>query len=122
MTVGISSTEANEALDALLASYTWVKLHIGDPGAAGTANAAVETDRQQATWAAASGGASSNTNDMTWASVAGSEDYTYFSVWTASTAGTFGFSGTLTANAVTSGDTFVISIGDLDVSITPVAA
>jgi hypothetical protein len=122
MATGISAAEANEAVDAWLASYTWVKLHTGDPGASGTSNPATETDRVQATWAAASAGASSNTNALTWSAVAGSEDYTHYSLWTASSAGTFGGSGTVTANAVTTGDNFTIGIGDLDISLGPIAA
>lgn len=112
-----SSTAGNAALTTLLATYSFVKLHIGDPGASGTSNPAVETTRQQATWAAAASGASSNTGALTWTNVAASEDYTHFSVWTLNAAGVFGFSGTITANAVTAGDTFVIPIGDLDVSL-----
>lgn len=122
MTTGISAAEANEAVDAWLASYTWVKLHVGDPGAAGAGNAATETTRKQATWAAASAGASSNTGALSWTSVAGTEDFTHFSIWTASTAGTFGGSGTITANSVTAGDTFTIGAGDLDISLAPIAA
>lgn len=117
MATSWSATAGNAALDTLLGTYSWVKLHIGDPGSAGTANPAVETTRKQATWAASSGGASSNTNLLEWTNVAASEDYTHFTVWTASTAGTFGFSGTVTANAVTAGDTFQIAIGNLDVSL-----
>lgn len=111
-------TAGNAALDALLATYSWVKLHVGSPGANGTSNPAGETTRKQATWSAASGGAATSTNQLQWTNVASSEDYTHFSVWTASTAGTFGFSGTITANAVTAGDTFQIAIGDLDVTLT----
>ncbi len=118
MALGWSSTAGNAALDDLAATYTWVKLHTGDPGSAGTSNAATETTRKQATWSSASSGAITTTGTLTWTSVAGSEDYTHFSVWTASTAGTFGFSGTITANAVTAGDTFTIATGDLDVSLT----
>jgi hypothetical protein len=114
----MSSAAANTALDAVLAVYTWVKLHVGAPGSAATANAATETTRKQATWRAASSGASSQSNALTWTNVAGSEDYTHFSVWTASSGGSFGFSGTVTANAVTAGDTFTIAIDDLDVSFT----
>lgn len=110
-------TAGNAALDALLATYSWVKLHIGDPGANGTANPAAETTRQQATWAAAASGASSNTNLLTWSNVAGTEDYTHFTAWTLNAAGTFGFSGTVTANAVVAGDSFSIAIGNLDVSL-----
>lgn len=110
MATGLSSTAANGALDSsILAGYTWIKLHVGSPGSAGTTNAATETTRHQATWAASSGGAAKNSGAITWTNVAGSETYTHFSVWSASTAGTFGFSGTLTANAVTAGDTFTIA-------------
>lgn len=118
MATSWSATAGNAALDALLATYSFVKLHIGSPGAAGTSNPAVETTRKQATWAAAASGASSNTNLLSWTNVAGSEDYTHFSVWTLAAAGVFGFSGTITANAVTAGDTFNVAIGDLDVTLT----
>ncbi len=117
MAEGLSETAANHALDTELALYTWIKLHTGAPGATATANAATETTRKQATWAAASGGASSNTGQLQWTNVAGTEDYTHFSLWTASSGGTFGFSGTITANAVTAGDTFTIAANDLDVSL-----
>lgn len=118
MATSWSSTAGNLALDTLLATYSWVKLHIGQPGANGTSNPATETTRHQATWSAAAAGAASNTNLLSWTAVAASEDYTHFTVWTASVAGVFGFSGTITANAVTAGDTFQIAIGDLDVTLT----
>lgn len=118
MTVGLGSAGANVALDAVLAAHTWVKLHIGDPGAAGTANPATETTRKQAAWAASSGGASSNTGALTWTVIAGSQDATHFSLWTASTAGNFGLSGTIAANAYAAGDDYVVAIGDLDVVFT----
>lgn len=118
MATGLGSAGANTSLDAFAAAYTWIKLHIGDPGAAGTSNPAVETTRKQATWAAAASGATSNTGALSWTLVAASEDYTHFTIWTASTAGTFGGSGTVTASAVTAGDTFTIPTGDLDLSFT----
>jgi hypothetical protein len=113
---GLGSAGANAALDGLLAAFTWVKLHTGAPGANGTANAATETTRKQATWRAAAAASSSQSNALTWTSVAGTEDFTHYSVWSASSNGTFGFSGTLVANAVTAGDTFTIAVDDLDVS------
>lgn len=122
MALGWSTAEANDAIDALLASYTWVKLHVGDPGAAGTSNAATETTRKQATWNAASSGHADNSNTLSWTNVAGSEDYTHFSLWTASTAGTFGYSGSITGNAVTAGDTAQIAAGDLDITAANIAA
>jgi hypothetical protein len=130
MAVGLSSTVANAILNALCRSTAWtepdavyIQLHVGDPGAAGTSNPATETDRVQATFGTnASGGAISNTAAIEWTNVAGSEDYTHFSAWSASTSGTFLFSGVMTANAVTAGDTFTIPVGDLDVSLTNIAA
>ncbi|MET8766325.1 hypothetical protein [Streptomyces sp. NPDC004658] len=121
MSVGFSTTAANTALDTLGSTYSWIKLHVGDPGANGTASAATETTRKQATWASASAASKATSADLVWTGVAGSEDFTHFSLWTASTAGTFGGSGTITANAVTSGDTFTIPAGQLTLTL-PVAA
>ncbi len=118
MAEGWGPTAANSALDTLVAAYPWIKLHVGAPGAAGTSNAAAETTRKQVTWGSASGGAVSNSAQVQWTNVAGSEDYTHFTLWTASTAGTFGYSGTMTANAVSAGDTFTLAIGDIDVAVT----
>jgi hypothetical protein len=119
---------ANSWLDAFArnVSYAnaavWVKLHIGDPGATGTANPAVNTTRQQATFGTpASGGAISNTAVIEWLNVSTTETYTWVSFWTASTAGTFLGSDDLSvAAAMTAGDTFRIPIGDLDLTITTV--
>lgn len=104
----------NTAFGAVANVY--VKLHVGDPGDAGTANAATETTRKEVTFGAASGGTISNDAAITWTSVAGSEDYTYFSLWDHLTAGNCLFTGTITANAVTAGDTFTIATGDLDLT------
>lgn len=121
MAVGFSTAAANTHLDNTGTTYPWVKLHVGDPGAAGTSNAATETTRKQATWASAASASKSTSADLVWTSVAGTEDYTHFSLWTASTAGSFGGSGTITANAVTSGDTFTIPSGSLTLTL-PVAS
>lgn len=115
---GFGSAGANTALDALVAAYPWVKLHTGDPGAAGTALAATETTRKQVTWGAAAGGSVANSAAVTWTNIAGSQDATFFTAWTASTAGTFGFSGTIVANAYTAGDTYNVAIGALTASVT----
>jgi hypothetical protein len=125
MAVGFAAATANAILDALCRSVAWsepaevwIKPHVGDPGAAGTSNAAAETTRKQATFgSAASGGAIANTVALTWTGVSGSEDWTHFSAWDASTSGNFLFSGTVTQNALVSGDTATWAIGDLDVSL-----
>lgn len=120
MAVGHSATVANAIVSAL--DNSWMKLHIGDPGAAGTANAANETTRQQISLATPSGGTASNDAAIEWTSISGSQDATHFSLWDASTAGTFLFSGTITAAPYTAGNTFTIAIGDLDITVSTVAA
>lgn len=117
MATGFSTAAANTHLDNQGTTYPWIKLHTGDPGAAGTSNAATETTRKQATWGSATGGTKTTTADLVWTNVAGAEDYTHFSMWSASTGGTFGGSGTITANAVSAGDTFTIPTGELDLSL-----
>jgi hypothetical protein len=121
MTLGFSTAAANTHLDNEGTTYSWVKLHVGDPGGAGTSNAATETTRKQVTWASASAASKASSADLVWTSVAGSEDFSHFSLWTASSAGSFGGSGLITANAVTSGDTFTIPSGSLTLTL-PVAA
>ncbi len=119
MAEGISVAAANTFLDELWTTNPWVKLHVGAPGSAGTSNPATETTRKQITSpAAASGGSKATAAGLTWTSVAGTEDFTQFTGWTASTAGSFGWSGGVTANPVTAGDTFTIASGALTASFT----
>jgi len=121
----LSDTVKNSLLNALCrnTSYAnaevWVKLHIGDPGSAGTSNPAGNTTRQQSTFGSvASGGAISNTVAVAWTAVSTTETYSHVSLWSASTAGTFLGSAALTqSKAVNSGDNFSIPVGDLDVTI-----
>jgi hypothetical protein len=117
MATGLITAEANSILTDLGTTYSYIQLHVGDPGSAGTANVATETDRVQATWTTPASGAMANSGAIQWTNVAGTEDYTHFSVWTASTSGSCGWTGTITANAVTTGDNFTIPDGDLDVSL-----
>lgn len=121
MATGISQTRANTALDAAIAAGAWIKLHVGDPGSAGTSNPSGETTRKQASFAAASGGSAATNADLSWTNVSTSEDHTHFSMWTASSGGTFLWSGTITANAVTAGDTLTIPSGSLTLSLTGAA-
>lgn len=116
MAEGLSTTAANALLDTLGATYRWVKPHVGPPGANGTSNPAVETTRKQATWAAAAGAAMATSADLQWTSVAGTEDWTHFTAWSASSGGTFGFSGSITANPLVAGDTFTVLAGTASTS------
>jgi hypothetical protein len=107
MATGISNYLANKWLDALgnatafSVTTAYVKLHTGDPGAAGTSNAAIASDA-----------------DLTWTNIAGSEDATHFTAWDNATTGNFLFSGTITGNPYTAGDTYTIASGALNVSLT----
>lgn len=96
----------------------YAQLHVGAPGAAGTANIAGETTREPSgAFAAPSGGASSNLAAITWTSVSTSETYTNVTFWSAATGGTFIASGTITATAIIAGNTFTIPAGDAAVSM-----
>lgn len=128
MAVGLAATWANALLDSLVngAAFTpdaaiWIKLHTGDPGASGTSNAATETTRKQLSGDTPSGGTVTTDTALTWTGVSGSEDFTHYSAWTASTGGSFRWSGTVSANAVQIGDTFTIPAGDFDISLTVAA-
>ena len=124
MATGISSYLADAWLDALgnnssfAVTTVYVKLHTGDPGAAGTSNPATETTRKSVSFAAASAGSLASDAAVTWTNIAGSEDATHFTAWDNLSAGNFLFSGTITANPYTAGDTFTIASGALTVSLT----
>ena len=124
MATGISGYLANQWLDALgnndtfAVTNVYVKLHVGDPGSAATANAATETTRKEASFSAASSGSLTSDAALTWTNISGSQDATHFSAWDNLTAGNFLFSGTVTANAYTAGDTFTIASTSLTVSLT----
>lgn len=118
MSVGAAVARRNAAIDTATGLGTWIKLHTGDPGSAGTANAASNTTRQQATMGSASAGAATNTAAVIWTSVPASETYSHWSMWTASSGGTFLWSGTITGGAVTSGETFRFDIGALSLTST----
>jgi hypothetical protein len=124
MAHGLSAYLCNSWLDALAnnTSYAvaqvYIKLHTGDPGAAGTANAATETTRKAASFGVAVAGAINSDADISWTNIAGSQDASHFTAWDNLTVGNFLFSGTITANPYTAGDTYTISSGNLSASLT----
>jgi hypothetical protein len=126
MAEGIAASQAAKALDALCgntdysktANDPYIQLHVGAPGAAGTTNIATETTRQQASFGAASSGVIANDVAVTWTNIAGSQDATHFTAWSASSGGTFLFSGSVTANAYSAGDTVTAAIGALTATLT----
>jgi hypothetical protein len=118
VTVGITATEANAILEAIYggSAYsgfadTYLQLHTGDPGAAGTSNASAETERKSITPGSPSGG-SMVCSEAEWSAWdAGAETISHVSVWSASTSGTYIRSIALTAGkALTNGDTIGITV------------
>ncbi len=93
----------------------YVKLHISDPGEAGTSGAAGNTTRQAATFGAATGtGVITSNADVSWTNVSTTETYSHVSLWDNVSAGNCLGSGALAASkAVNAGDTFTISSGSL---------
>jgi hypothetical protein len=123
---GIAASQANAALDAIRTDTPYVQLHVGDPGAAGTANKATEVTRKAVTFSAASGGVMTNSAQVQWTNIAGSQDATHFTVWRGSGAatdgtGTFAFSGTITANPYTAGDTYTAAVSAITLTVTAAA-
>lgn len=85
----------------------YAKLHTGDPGEAGTSNAATETTRQAVEFGAASSGVISLSNSPSWTNVAATETYSHISLWDNISAGNCLGAGALTSSvSVTAGDTF----------------
>jgi hypothetical protein len=102
---------------------TFVQLHTGGAGAAGTSNVSSVTTRQAATWGSASAGSVSESNTPTFSSWAGTngEVVTDISVWDASSAGNFLFSAVLSSSVtMNTGDT--LQLTTLTVAFTPIAA
>jgi len=124
MAHGLSAYLCNAFLDALgnntsyAVAQVYIKLHTGDPGAAGTANPATETTRKSVSFGAASAGAITSDADISWTNISGSQDATHFTAWDSLTVGNFLFSGSITANPYTAGDTYTISSGNLSASLT----
>jgi hypothetical protein len=127
MPVGLSTTTlANNWLNMLRAvafvapAGTFIKLHIGDPGAAGATNPSVVVTRQSATFSAAASGAIALSNAPAFAMTA-TETISHISVWDAATLGNLLWTAALTtAKAVVNTDTLTFTT--VGVSLAPLAA
>jgi hypothetical protein len=133
MTVGLSAANlatawlntirgAGNGVTFTAPATLFAELHVGDPGAAGTANPSAVTTRSALGFAASSGGSAlalTGTNPS-W-SMTTTETISHIAVWSASTAGTFYFSAALSVSkAVNNGDTLTLTT--LGFSLTPQAA
>jgi hypothetical protein len=118
MTVGLSTSNlANKILDHISGGTAfsqpgglYIRLHVGDPGSAATANTSTVATRSQATFAAAVSGAIALTGTSPSWSMTGTETISHISVWDASTGGNFLWSAALSvAKSVQSGDTLTLT-------------
>jgi|SRR5215207_2630759 len=101
----------------------WSQLHVGDPGASGTANISSTTTRQPMAFGVPSANSMSLSTAPSWTNWAGTngEVVVGHSVHSASAAGTFYFSAQFTASkTVNTGDT--VSIATHTFSQAPAAA
>lgn len=100
MTVGVSTTAANEMLDAL--GDVYVQMHTGDPGGDGTSNIALTDTRAAADLGPAGLGIRTLVAPVEWpvAWSGGQQTVSHVSAWTAETGGDFLFSAALATHAV----------------------
>lgn len=130
VTVGMSAGTAAGQLSAIFQARSFVvselhgKFHLGDPGAAGTANPAVETRRVDASAAFGTDPADdgsgtkvqivSDADLPTLTSAAASETWTHMSFWDDDPGGNFVGSGVLlTPESVTAGQDVTIPAGNV---------
>lgn len=127
MAVGLAASRANAILGTMragggniTAGAVYLKLHTGDPGSAGTANASAMTTRNAVGFLAPSAG-SMLLDDIDPFAMTATEVVSHGSLWTAATAGTFLQSGALAvAIPVINGST--VSFTVVTLAYTPIAA
>lgn len=127
MAVGSSDTRLDDFLSGLDAKY--IQFHTGDPGSAGTANASAVTNRKQVTLETVNTNGTNrrrrNSALIRWdaADVTGTATLTHFSMWSASTGGTFLMSAALTSSiSVANGTPIEIAINQLEFAAGPRAS
>jgi hypothetical protein len=133
MALGFSAATWDAIYLALVQNVPWsvptpfIKVHIGDPGGAGTANPAAETLRLAllAAFASATPGddgsglkeqIQNSAAALIWSSPPSAETWSHWSMWTASSGGTFVMSGiVVTPVAVSIGVPATIPISHLTI-------
>ncbi len=114
----------NEVADYLVAngaptaiSSANVKLHTGDPGETGVANAAGETTRKAASFGASSGGVAAMSSTLSWTNVSTTETIVWVSVWDNISAGNHLWNAILAASVgLTAADDFDLTALTLTVA------
>lgn len=121
MAAGIASGRANTFLDSEYGT-SYVQIHKGNPGAAGTGNISAASARVKVTWASASGGSKAMTSMASQFTNGGAtETIGYITLWTAATSGTFLATVQLTASVTWyAGDK--INLDSLSIALSPLAS
>ncbi len=99
----------------------YLKLHLGDPGSAGTTNPAGETTRKAVTFGnAAASGSIASTVVIEWGTYPnGTDDVTHVSSWTAAAAGTWLGNDALPSTVdMQAGEILRIAVGAVIVTLT----
>ncbi|WHT21009.1 hypothetical protein N8J89_08060 [Crossiella sp. CA-258035] len=92
-----TDTAKNAAVNGVAGGATWISLHTADPGTTGTAEVTGGSyARVQTTWGAAASG--SRVGSQAVINVPAGTTITHWGIWSASTSGTFYYSGTLPAS------------------------
>lgn len=120
--MSISNFAENALLDAIggtsfSVTTPYLKLHTGDPGEDGTANAAGENTLKACSFNSASSGSMGLSASVSWTNVSTSETLTHWSLWNGNTVDVSGeptddcvWTGAFnSSSAVTAGDTFTIT-------------
>lgn len=131
MTVGLSTTNTahgwlntlrggGNGVNVTAPGALYIQVHVGDPGASGTANPSALTTRQAVTLGAAATGAIALSNSPVFTMTA-TETISHISVHDAPTAGNFKWSAALgTSRSVVSGDTLTFTV--VGIAVAPLAA
>lgn len=116
--MALNDTAKNLMLNQLAGSAIFVSLHTADPGATGTSEVtggAPAYARKSITWNTAATGNLDSSNQPQF-DVPGSTTITHVGYWSASTAGTFYGSSTITNETFSAQGTYTLT--DADISLT----
>lgn len=101
-----------------LPATMYVKLHTGDPGEAGSLNAASESTRKAVTFAAAVANTRASSSAAEWVNVSTNETYSHVSLWELAFGGSCLWTMALAeSKAVSKEDNFTLKAGQLSVSL-----
>jgi len=128
MAVGIPTARADTQLSDFTGSY--LQMHVGDPGSAGSANTTASVAARKAvTFAAAETNSTTrrrrNSAIVRWdgADVTGSATVTHWSLWTASSGGTLLLTGSFASSvAATAAVPIEVAVNALEVNVGPIAS